>query len=69
LASGNGSFNAIYWGTAGDVAAPGDYDGDNKTDAAVFRPSNGFWYVRRSSNGSMISQKWGLASDIPIPGN
>src|SRR5207244_561813 len=43
---------------------PGDYDGDGTTDIAVYRPSNGGWFVR---NG--ISVSWGISGDIPVPGN
>ena len=44
----------------------GDYDSDGKTDAAVFRPSTGVWYLLRSRDGFAAGQ-FGVATDLPAP--
>jgi hypothetical protein len=60
-------FRTIYWGTIGDLPMRGDFDGDGKLDAAVFRPSNAVWYIRQSSNNQVRTAHWGLPSDKFIP--
>jgi uncharacterized delta-60 repeat protein len=47
---------------------PFDFDGDGKADISVFRPSNGYWYIMKSSGG-YSSIQWGLATDRLVPGD
>ena len=46
-----------------------DYDGDGKTDYALFRPSQVVWYVIPSSTGVPVSKAFGIEGDIPIIGD
>jgi hypothetical protein len=53
----------------GDIAVPTDYTGDGKADLAVFRPLDGFWYIKNISDDSITTQQWGTFGDIPIQGH
>jgi hypothetical protein len=67
--AGGGPFQ-IYFGATTDVPVPGDYDGDGKTDAAIFRPSTGLWYGPRTGGNTIVIQMiLGQSGDVPVPGD
>jgi hypothetical protein len=50
------------------VKSRADFDGDGRTDLSVFRPSEGNWYLNRSTAGFAVI-KWGIATDTLVPGD
>jgi len=72
FAPGTASASAfqIYFGATSDIPVPGDYDGDGKTDAVIYRPASGLWYGPRTGAAQIVIQMTlGQAGDIPIPGD
>jgi hypothetical protein len=70
LSSSGGSPFQIFFGQTSDVPVPGDYDGDGRTDAVIFRPSTGLWYGPRTGAAQIVIQTTvGQAGDIPVPGD
>ncbi len=66
--SATGKAQTIQWGQAGGLAVPGDYDGDGKTDLAVFG-KDGHWLIKLSGNDTTVDKLWGLGTDVPVPGD
>ncbi|MFN8391078.1 MAG: FG-GAP-like repeat-containing protein [Bdellovibrionota bacterium] len=65
-APGSTAIQSQIWGLPGDVPVVGDFDGDRTEDRAIYRPSDGSWWLLRSGLGP-ISVSWGLAEDVPAP--
>lgn len=55
---------SVQWGLPGDIPVPGHYlNSGPYLDLAVFRPSNGTWYIR----GKSTTVQWGVFGDKPVP--
>ena len=75
----NNDANVITWGTTGDIPVPADYDADDISDIAIYRPSTGEWWVQKSgSGGAWDIERWGFPCspsdiqancDVPAPGD
>lgn len=60
-------FKVLQFGGPNDIPTAADFDGDGKTDFAVFRPENGVWYLQQSRAGFKARQ-FGQTGDRPLEG-
>jgi len=60
-----GSSLSGYWGGPGWNPVPGDYDGDSKSDLAVYRASDGYWYTYLMT-GNILQGYWGGPGFTPV---
>lgn len=65
-----GNVTYIPWGINGDFPAPGDYDGDGRSDFAVQRNvgGQGVFYLLQTTAGFGVLQ-FGLPADVIVPGD
>ncbi len=61
----------FYYGNPGDMPLFGDWDNDGIDTVGMFRPSNGFVYLRNSNDFGVadIELFYGIAGDIPLVGD
>jgi glucose/arabinose dehydrogenase len=45
--------------------AASDFDGDRRTDPAVFRDTTGTWFLR-NSGGTAVGVRWGASGDVAV---
>lgn len=65
----SGGSRSTQFGSAGDIPVPGDYNGDEATDVAVYRPSIGTWFTSTNPATNYGARRWGLSGDIPVQGD
>jgi hypothetical protein len=60
---------AIRSGSAASGRTALDFDGDGRTDYALFRLSNNYQVISRSSDGSFYWYPFGVPTDVQTPGD
>jgi hypothetical protein len=72
-ANSDGTSSGDYIYTANKAALSGsaisNFDTDDTSDVAVFRPSTGVWYALNSSNGQAQAVQFGANGDKVVPGD
>ena len=83
LRSSDNTWIGQQWGYTTDTPVPGDYDGDGKTDIAIYRQSVGEWWIifsssvfpswfnnmSQCSNPNQYCRRFGWSATIPVQGD
>lgn len=63
---GNGYFARPFGLTGDDFTAQADYDGDGRTEIAVWRQTDGTFWRLNTNTGAISASKWGIPGDVPV---
>lgn len=65
--SSDGTTYSRAWGVTGtDLLVQNDYDGDGRTELAIWRNTDGrFWIINTLTN-VVTTRAWGVSNDLPI---
>jgi len=71
LVENDAEYNDFYYGTPGDLAVACDWDGDGIDTVGLYRPSDGFLYLRNSNTQGPGETEifYGEPADIPVCGD
>ena len=66
-----GAVASFYFGLPGDLPLAGDWDCDGVDTPGMFRPSNGFIYLRNTNSTGPAHRSFffGIAGDLPLAGD
>jgi FG-GAP-like repeat len=65
MINGGQPTTSYNWGISGDLLVPADYDGDGRDDVAIFRASEGTFYIIESNTLTIRIDQFGQAGDNP----
>ncbi len=66
--SDNKLFASSFGITGIDSTVQNDYDGDGKTDIAIWRETDASYTIFKSFDGGLIGAQWGAPGDVPVAG-
>lgn len=66
--TGNLSLGLVWSINRAESSQEINFDGDFKSDFAVFRNSNNTWFILNSGTGTFTTMNWGFSSDFLSPG-
>jgi hypothetical protein len=66
---GTKAYSLVIGTGSAALALSGDYDGDGKTDPALWSAKDGVWRILKSSTQQTVSQVWGTAGDVTLLGD
>lgn len=68
---GGGSITSFFYGVPGDVPLLGDWDCDGIDTVGMYRPSNGFAYLRNENTQGFADLEffYGMRGDTPLAGD